>query len=398
MTDASHPITVSALESLADLYLSTIEADVRKEDSVWEVTLPEWTDIGFCDEQHFELHFSELQGLPAQSEGAYELTPGSSFTQSFLESIGTIQPTGSITLTEDTVGEDHRVPEWFHPSNGDIVDTSFYPYYDRKAILSFVQVSVETVSDYETGFLRAVAVDISSGEVLVDLPETVLALAFQPDSTTSVQRSTEGVTNGGVDEGSAVESSLSRCQEVSVEQVESELTDIRSRATRAAHEEFEQYRQLQQQRLQDTQSELNSIDSRLSSVGQKVDQAETRQARMDALQKRKDLTAEKEKLSEEREAILEKQSRGFQQKKRDIFERHSIEVRTTNVCSTLVAYERGELEIVFDITGSPSSLRVPYAVGEGMTDSVRCPQCGSEYSRDNRVKLPNGNIMCEECS
>jgi hypothetical protein len=83
MTEASYPITVSALQFVADQYLSTIEADVQKGDTVWEVTVPERVDIGFCDEQRFELHFSELQGVPAQSEGAYELTPGSSFTQSF---------------------------------------------------------------------------------------------------------------------------------------------------------------------------------------------------------------------------------------------------------------------------------------------------------------------------
>jgi hypothetical protein len=289
------------------------------------------------------------------------------------------------------------VPDWAHPSNGEITNISFYPYYDRTAVLSFVQVSVETVSDYETGFLRVVAVDISSEEVLMNLPETSLTLAFQPDGATSVQYSAKGATNSDLREGPDMESVLSNCQELSVGQVQSDLTEIRSRATRAAHEEFEQYRQLQQQRLQDIQSQLGSIDSRLSSIGQEIDRADTRQDRMEALQKRKDLRSEKQTLDREREALLEKQSQGFHQKKRDISERHSIEVRTTTLCSTLVAYERGELELAFNVAGSASSIRVPYAVGEGMTDSTRSPNCKNEYSIDNRVKLTSGGVGCEKC-
>ncbi|MFO7867106.1 MAG: hypothetical protein R6V02_09890, partial [Candidatus Aminicenantes bacterium] len=108
--------------------------------------------------------------------------------------------------------------------------------------------------------------------------------------------------------------------------------------------EFEEYRQLQEQRINDHRTEIDSLSNRLQNLSTDVDNANSQQQRVEALEKRQELKAEKEDLEAELEELLQEKKQGYAQKQQEIYRRHSIEVHTKTTASTLVTYERGEIK------------------------------------------------------
>lgn len=395
MIDATLPVTQSRLTAFAREYLQTIGASVHEDGPRWHVNLPDHVDVAFGDGSEFEVVL-ETDSSEQGGQDEFVLAPESEFAQQLLDEAISISPVGRLSVTDELSGGEYQYPDWIVESDLQVVDTSFIPYYDREAVFAVVQIGIETVSEYQTQFLEAVSIDASSQEELTGMAETVLQSFYdprdEPGGSDWEDNSTESVRT------EVFEAAVSECQQTALDNVREAIDDIRESASRAADAEFYEYRQLQNQQLSDLRDEIESVTDRLQNVMDDVDTASSHEDRVDALQKREELQAKQEELEQKRAEILESKQLGFEDKRCDIYQRHQLEVQTKPVATTLVSYERGEIELQLADSERSESIRTPYAAGAGFTDTVNCPSCQTELSPDNPVKMEVTGLECRQCS
>ena len=391
MTDATLSVTQSRLTVFAREYLNTLGASIQEKGSRWQVRLPSHVNVEFGDGRDFDVIIGDDQ-VENGDDGGLVLSPGSEFTQRMLDEAVSMSSTGHVSVTESLTGDEYQYPEWITESDLQVSDASFSPYYDRDAVFVLVKISVETVSEYETQHLEAVAIDVTSKEELSGLPEILLRTFFDPKTQPEPEQTNDFETASELDTDRFA-SIISTGQQVAFDKIRED----RETASRAAESEFKEYRQLQDQRLSDLREELESVTDRLQRVSSEVDSADTQEERMSALQKRKELQEEKDELEEERAELLQKKQRGFEKKREEIFDRHSLEISTKPVAATVVSYERGEIELQLTDGHRTETMRTPYAAGVGCPDSVRCDQCQTELSADNPVQMGSTGLQCRSC-
>jgi|GEM_PF-1488262 len=392
MTDASHPVTQRTIEAFTKSYLRTLGASIREKKQKWRVQLPSHVEFDFLEEDTFDLHLEVRE--EEIDEGKLVLSPDSRFAQQLLSEVANQFPVGATTFTDDQIEGEYTYPDWIVESDVRVESANFAPYYDRTALCVLVDVSVETVSEYQMDSLEAITIDIDSLNPLPGLTETLLETMFNPESALGESASESSVSEAGVDSISEV---LNKAQELALEGVQESLQQTREEATQAAEAEFEEYRQLQEQQLDDVQDEISSVTNRIQELASKIDKVSDQQDRIGLLQQRNDLQSEQQSLEQERDELLKEKRTGYREKREKIFQRHSLEVTTTSVAATIVTYERGELELHLSYRSHSESMRVPYAAGEGVTDSVDCPECGSELNRGNPIQLSRDTVCCNSC-
>lgn len=392
MTDASHPVTQRAIEGFTRSYLRTIGASIREKGHKWHIQIPSHIKLDFLEEKEFDLllEVDETQ----TGEGEWALSPDSRFGQQLLSEVSDQFPVGRITVTTEQVEGDYTYPDWILESDAQVESANFVPYYDRTAVFVLVKIGVETVSEYQRDFLQAVTIDTNSFEVLPNLTATVSDIMFDPIEDPIEPKPDDGSLEISME---SIEESLKKAQEVAFDAVEDPLQHTREEATRAAEVEFEEYRELQEQQLDDIQDEISSLTDRIQDLATEIDAVSEQKERVELLQRRNELQSEKESLETERERLLEEKQNGHREKRNKIFRRHSLEVSTAPITATIVTYERGELDIRFQHRNDSKSIRVPYAVGEGVTGSSACENCGEQLNGMNPIRLTTEPFGCDSC-
>jgi len=395
MTDATHSVTQSVLEAFAQEYLHGLGASIQIDTNRWSVSLPEQVDLGFIDTHKFEITFTGEE--TSEEDFVCRLTPESNFTQQLLDEASEMAPVGQITLTEEMTAEEYTYPPWLTESDVEVVQETFNPYYDRTAVSIFVRIGIETVSKYQNQFLEAVTLDLKSRNRIPGLTELLLSDFYIPEGShvgeidKNEVRDTDSISDGELFEV------ISVGQREAIDEVGSEIEELRQSASRAADSEFEEYQQLQEQRINDVRNDISSLTDRLQKLSKKVDSAESQQQRVGALEKRKEIKTEKQELESDLAELLQQKERGYSHKKEEIYDRHAIEVNSEPVALTLVLYERGEMGLELEQAGHTASMRVPYAIGGGVTDELDCEACGETLSQDNLVQLSVEGVQCQSC-
>ncbi|MFC6875272.1 AAA family ATPase [Halobellus marinus] len=395
MTDATLSVTQSRLTAFTRDYLQTIGASVHEDGSRWHVNLPGHIDVTFGDGSEFDV---VLEANPSENSGQNEFVPApeSEFAQQLLDEAISMASVGRLSVTDELSGGEYQYPDWIIESDLQVVDAEFTPYYDREAVFAVVQVGVETVSEYQTQFLEAVTIDASSQEELAEMSETILQSFYDPKNAPRDGTPEENAVSGSI-EVNTFEEIVTECQQTALDNVRGAIDDLRESASRAADAEFDEYRQLQNQQLGDLREEIESVTNQLQNVADDVDTASSHEDRVEALEKREELQAKIEELEEKRSDILESKQQGFEDKRREIYHRHQLEVRTKPVAATLVSYERGEIELQLANSKRSETMRVPYGAGAGCLDTVTCINCQSKLSSGNPVQIGPTGIQCYQC-
>lgn len=384
MTDAAVQITQSAVEQFTEQYLGSLGSTIEKHGDRWEVIVPESASTGipsgqltlFCDDASADL-----------SESERHLHPESPLFQEIIAEASERQPTGKITIgSEDTQIE---VPRWLRENHITVNDATFTPYYDRSAVAILYRVSIETVSEYQSELLRVTAVDIRSRERLPNLEKTFL------ESTLPVEPQTESQP---IDiETSTVDKLITHTREDIVDQVQPRVDEIHQEASRAADAEIEEYRQMQQQRIEQLEEEKTRLSDRIDELSDLIQQSNDESERIEALQKRKDLNSEYEDADSELGKLRHRRDRGFPEKQREIRERHALEVVVSPLSVTQVEYERGEVEIELSEETITQSLTLGYGEGVGVTEELSCDVCGRSMNARNPLGTIRQGKQCVQC-
>ncbi len=382
MTNAAIPVTQSAVERFSERYLRSVGCTVEKEGDQWEVTVPSSADT--------ELAMGTLSircGDEPQEEDVVPLHPESAFFQRILSEASTRCSSGKLSVnTEDTQVE---IPPWLEGNDIKVKTLQFTPYYDRTAVLILFRVGIETVSEYQKELLRAIAIDVRSEECLPKLEETFLRM-------TSLAEEAPTRTQIELDKGS-VRPLLDTARSHLVGRIQRQIDETHQEASRAADAEVEEYRQMQQQRIQELEEKHSTLSSKIDELSQTVNSGDQKE-RVRALKERKELKSQYDEVGAELNELRERRDQGFPERQREIRDRHALDVQISALTVTEVEYERGEA--TFELTESDNSrtLTTGYGSGVGVTETVHCTSCGGELSDQNPLSSIRDGLRCEDCA
>lgn len=385
MTDAALPVTERAVEQFVEAYITSLGGAITKDGRRWSVDLPEdaATDLDL-DEAVLEIAADPND----VSEDVIAIAPESPFVERILDEAADRTPVGSLSLTGDQV--EIELPLWLTDGPVDIVERSFTPYYDRRAVCALFHVGIETVSEYQREELHAVAVDLNEHEERPQLAETYLELVGDE------QRELD---NGRAIDEQALTDALSAAQTALRSELAPTVRDTQQRATRAAEVELDEYQQYVQQRRNEVADEIDSLSTRIKEATEAIDSASQQEERVKALQKRKELQSELDELQGELEELTTQIERNSPEKRQEIRERHAITVRLRLVAATAVSYERGDLDLTLRAGETTVSRSYAYAVGAGVMEEVTCARCGQQLTAQNPLNLDKkkevGTVCCD---
>ncbi|MFK5604902.1 hypothetical protein [Haloferax volcanii] len=383
MTDASVPVTQSAVESFAERYLRSLGCTIEQRGDTWDVSVPEGADT-----QSLPDEFTVVCGTESDSpeENTEHLHPESQLLHELLDEAVRRTPTGRIDLTAEST--EIELPEWLRGGDVEIRNAKFAPYYDRSALVVLFRVSIETVSEYQREFLRVVALDARSGESLEGLERNFLRITSFTGEPPSGDQPSLGREN--------VRDLVGEGQRRVVDRVQGLIDEVHEEASRAADAEVEEFRQMQQQRIRELEGRRESLSSKLDESRATIDASEQVE-RVEALKQRKQLKEELEELTSELNNLRRRRDQGFPERQKEIRQRHALDVKVSPLTATQVEYERGEVEIELAEEGVVQSLTVGYGIGVGVTDSVQCTACGRELTTQNPLVSIIGEINCDAC-
>ncbi|SDN14980.1 hypothetical protein SAMN04487949_3497 [Halogranum gelatinilyticum] len=384
MTDAALAVTERAVEKFTEAYLNSLGADIVKDGRRWTVSLPDDA------ETDLELNGATLEiasDVDEVGDESVALAPESPFVERLIEEAANRTPVGSLALTGQECELQH--PPWLKDGPAEVTDEKFTPYYDRRALCALFHVGIETVSEYQTEDLRAVAVDLNDNERRPRLAETYLELT----EAGGLQSLSEGMT---VDEQTLADI-LDTARDHAEDAIAPVVRDTRKRATRAAGVELDEYRQFARQRRSELDSGIDSLTDRIAEATETIDAASGQNERVEALRKRKELRAELDDVRSELDDLTTQIERGFPKKRREIRDRHSLTVRIRPVTATSISYERGDLELELRVGDATRSVSYPYAVGTGVMEVPECERCGQELTSENALRITDGQLLGSAC-
>lgn len=383
MTEAAVPVTASAVERFTEQYLRSLGCTIEQREDRWEVTVPEGADTAIstgnltlvCGDDHDEENSVKF------------LHPESTFFQQLLSEAGECCPSGKVVI--DTKTTEVELPGWLKASDVEVNAAQFTPYYDRTAVVFLFDVSIETVSEYQSEFLRAIAVDVRSAEPLPQLEETFLR-STALDGTTITSSHAELTKD---DVGPLLETARNHL----VNRIQPQIDEIHQEASRAADVEVEEYRQLQQQRIEELEEKYSTLSSKLNALSQDINSGE-QEERVEALKERKILKSEYDTVDAELSELRDRRDRGFPQRQQEIRERHALDVRVTPLTVTQVEYERGEIDFELSEGKVVRTVTVGYGSGIGLTEQVSCSSCNRGFTEQHSLQTIKGGLHCEECA
>ena len=385
MTDAAVPITQSVVEQFTERYLKALDCRIEKSEDRWRITVPERADTELATGQ-ITLYTDEAAS--ERDDAEYFLHPESPFFQTLITEASERSTTGKIAITlEDRKIE---IPSWLRESSVDVVDSTFSPYYDRTAAAVSYRIRIETVSEYQTELLRAIAIDVRSEDRLAALEETFLDITDPEDPA----HETEPLELGRDQSKQIIDQTRGELLDV----VEPTIDEIHQEASRAADAELEEYRQMQEQRIEELQEQRSDLTSKIDELSNLIPQAAGQRDRVDDLKTRKDLKSDLNEIDTELEDIRRRLEKGFPSKQQEIRDRHALEVVVTPLTITEVQYERGEAHIKLMDDSTSVDLTLGYGNGVGVTEDIYCDRCGKELTGGNPISSLKDGIRCENCS
>ncbi|WP_257298639.1 hypothetical protein [Haloarchaeobius sp. FL176] len=384
MTDEALAVTQSVVEDFSERYLESLGGTIETRGDTWEVAIP--------DNEDTELPagtLSLLCGTNRDEDSTGEhLHPESEFFQRILREAAERRPTGKISI--EAGRDDVVIPQWIKEGDVEVREIQFTPYYDRTAIVVLFEVSIETVSEYQQELLRAIAIDHRSEQRLPALEETFLQMTAIPTNGSPT------TAKSSLSESDA-RSHLSTAQDQLMRSIQNEIDEVHNEASRAADAEVEEYRQLQQQRIQELEEERSKLSSKIDELSETINGSD-QDDRVEALKKRKEAKAEYEEVDAELSALQEQRDQGFPQKQEEIRKRHALDIRVTPLTVTQIEYERGEIDVELTEQGVSQTMTLGYGSGIGTTDTARCSSCDSVLSGDNPLNTIKGSLRCRSCS
>jgi len=384
MPDGALSITERAVEQFTEQYLSALDAEITVDGDRRHVSLPSRIDTPL-ELDGATLLFGSDSGEP--ENGEIPVHPESQFVQEMLAEAKEKQTIGFAAFT--TENTKLALPSWITAGEFTTESSDFAPYYDREALCVFFDIGIETVSEYQHELLRPIAVDLGTNEILGGLAETYLkATALDNSQFQSVAGS-----NGA----ESIDTALATAREAIEQEIAPIVTETREKASRAADVELNEYRQLQEQRIDELTEEISTLEEQISRLSGIIEQTDEHEERVEALRERKWVRHKRDEFEEEQTELTTTRDEGFPEKHQEVYDRHSLTVTIEPASLTIISFEKGEIDITVRNETHSRSLRLPYGTGVGITEEQQCEHCGEALDADNPASLSSSGLTGQNC-
>jgi chromosome segregation ATPase len=182
-----------------------------------------------------------------------------------------------------------------------------------------------------------------------------------------------------------------------VERIQGTIDRLHQDASRAADAEIEEYRQMQQQRIEELEKERSSLSTRIDELSERISSSDEKE-RVEALKKRKERKAEHKEIDAELTDLRRRREQGYPEEQREIRDRHALDVQVTPLTVTDVEYERGEIDLELTAEGITRTVTVGYGSGVGITDEIHCSVCGERLTEQRPLASLTDGLRCGICS
>ena len=384
MPDGALSITERAVEQFTEQYLSALGAEITVDGDRWHVSFPPEADtpLGIDDATLL------LGSDSGESEnGEIPVHPESQFVQEMLAEAKEKQTIGFAAFT--TENTELALPSWITAGGFTVESADFAPYYDREALCVLFNVGIETVSEYQHELLRPVAVDLRTNEILDGLAGAYL-------EATTLDNSQLQSTAGSHD-AESIDTALATAREAIEQEVAPIVTETQEKASRAADVELNEYRQLQEQRIDELAEEISTLEEQISRLSETIEQTNDHENRVEALRERKWVRHKRDEFEEEQSELTTARDEGFRKKRREVYDRHSLTITTDPASLTIISFEKGEIDITVRNESHSQSLRLPYGTGVGTTEEQQCERCGEALDGDNPAALSGSGLTGQNC-
>lgn len=394
-------------ERLED-YLTTVfagsEVTVDRHEDAWIVTghSDNPTGIDSLDDALASADDGRIRLLPqaeiedssetelALGPDEYVRAPDGDLMEVILEEDAHSSPAGHWRVVDGVT--DVPDPGWLTGSPIEVTDRAFQPYYDRTAVCIVFEASVETVSEFEQTITVPIAVDSETGERLPQLTAWFDSITAEPQPDNGrVEVLEEPVSSDAFD--SVLSSAQSHAESI----LSPKLESIRERSLRAANVELEEYAQLQDEKIEELREERERITEKLEEIGRELEEAVDRSERLEAMEGRSELREERDEIESELETLESRRKRGYPEKRREVQERHRVEVDLEAVTVTVVEYEKGDIVLDLVEDGRSCSITVPYGRGVGITEEVTCNRCSRGLDSETSARIGDEGVVCSSC-
>ena len=384
MPDGALSITERAVEQFTEQYLSALGAETTIDGDRWDVSLPSEADTTL-DIDGTALLFGSDSGEP--ENGEISVHPESQFVQEMLAEAKEKQTIGFAAFT--TENTELTLPSWITAGDFTVESADFAPYYDREALCVLFDIGIETVSEYQHELLRPVAVDLRTNEILDGLAGAYL-------EATTLDNSQLQSTAGSHD-AESIDTALATAREAIEQEVAPIITETQEKASRAADVELNEYRKLQEQRLNELAEEISTLEEQIDRLSETIEQTNDHEERVEALRERKWVRHKRDEFEEERAELTAARDEGFPEKHQEVYDRHSLTVTIEPASVTIISFEKGEIDIKIRDESHSQSLRLPYGTGVGITEEQQCECCGQLLDADNPGSLSSSGLTGRSC-
>lgn len=337
-----------------------------------------------------EMSPTEKRATTKSTEPKHTIEPGGQLVDDILASLSPLEP--RIAIQIEDVGDELPNPAWLSRSALSTVEATFTPYFERTGVWTLVDVSIETVSEFEQDILLSVGVDPKTGDRLPLLEE----LGEQLTGTDDID--IPGVTVDRRREQDIEPTTLETQIEPIIEQkLTATIDSIRQQAANAASVEFEDYVEVQNERIASLETEIAELQEELTAIGQRLDQADSREERLEALEQRDAKQDELEAKQTELSELTGAKRDGFPSYQSKIRNRHSVNVETEIVAIIEATYPKGDLMLTVTDGTSEVSTRVAYGHRAAIFEQASCEGCGSVLTESNPGYLLGHQLLGADC-
>ena len=333
---------------------------------------------------------TEERAATESTEPKHTIEPGGQIVDDILTSLSALEP--RIALQIEDVGDELPNPAWLSNSALSTVEATFTPYFERTGVWTLVDVSIETVSEFEQDILISVGLDPETGDRLPLLEELGEQLTGANDINipdVSVDRRREQDI-----EPAPLETQI---EPIIEKKLTATIDSIRQQAANAASVEFEDYVEVQNSRIASLGTDIAELQEELTAIGQRLDQADSREERLEALEQRDakqdKLETKQTELSELKEASRE----GFPSYQSKIRNRHSVSVETEIVAMIEATYPKGDLMLTVTDGTREVSTRVAYGHRAAIFEQPSCEGCGSALTESNPGHIMRNQLLGANC-
>jgi hypothetical protein len=177
-----------------------------------------------------------------------------------------------------------------------------------------------------------------------------------------------------------------------------ELEELHTEATEAAAEREDEIRNLYEQRRQELDEQVQDKKQKVRELRRKAKNARNNKTRQKYIERQQEV---RDELEDTRENIDTRKEELRQEEREQIANttaRHAVEADVTNIGTTIITYDVGELPVQIRDDDRIGETAIPYTPATDEFGTCECADCGRVLGTDRPpVVCDAGHIICPDC-